>query len=144
MSSQLTKRMQDILTRYGVKMGKASRTVTRVTTKRETILGPTQFAMWEAAVKAQYVSAQVYNRDHVGKYVPLLSEFQTIADVNDVHPLPELRADDDGKQAEDDFKYCATLLNKMVVEGRNVYLDTLAGKIGDWLVLWTPTRQDVD
>ena len=111
-------KLDDILKRYEVKTRAEEQIVTHLTYGFRTVLNPDQFAVYEAALLAVYISWMVYFkvRNDSSSFMGSLQYHRAVANPNDIS-LPyiaESWGEDKAQEASEDHKYCAHLLTQMV------------------------------
>ena len=127
----MTERMQQILKRYKVKVRANPETVHHQTSETNTVVDPESFAIYEAALKAVYISNMVFLklkgqwREFLGCQV----YYGELFGKNDI-PVPWIADGWDeakGKEAAGDYHYCAAELSERTGkdaetgEERNLY-----------------------
>jgi hypothetical protein len=110
--------LDDILKRYKITKRANEQIVIHHTYGFRTVLTPEQFAVYEAALRAVYISWIVYFkvRNDWSSFMGCLQYHRTVADPNDIS-LPHIAeswGEDKAKEASADYKYCAHLLTQMV------------------------------
>jgi hypothetical protein len=112
----MTERMQQILKRYKVKVRKNPQTVEHQTYRFRTVVDPESFAIYEAALKANYISNMVFlkARGQWGQFMACQGYHAELFGKNDI-PLPwiaECWGGEKGEQAADDYRHCAVELTE--------------------------------
>jgi hypothetical protein len=112
----LTKRLQLILDKWKTRIREKAEIVEHETYGGKTIVDPLPFAVYETALKATYVNWQIYHkeRENWSEFMGCQVYHQIIGDRNNIS-LPWIEDDwghAEGLAAEQDYRYCCSLLAK--------------------------------
>jgi hypothetical protein len=127
--------MQQILQRYKVKVRKNPETVEHQTYGFRTVVDPESFAIYEAALKAVYISNMVFLKvqGQWREFMACQAYHGELFGKNDI-PLPWIAegwGEAKGKEAADDYRYCAAELSERTGkdaetgQARNLYYSLL-------------------